>query len=235
MRIVSLNKNLEKYGFLSEMDYKNPDFHGHQTALCIGIKNSNGSWDKVYTLGDTEEEKIKIANNILSDKSLIILEDKITQIENDNLVPKIVYYLPYYVADHSVYQPTVNFQQISYASNVSNKVKIEVLFVSEDGWYNRYVVFDLKTIGNRSLSLMEFIEDLETEIEDKASKHNDFFIAAENGEDYLQDDIVLDFYDKSGQKHFIGAKIAKDFLDLVSSIRIIDIDTYENGGIDNEN
>ena len=235
MKIVSLNKNLEKYGFLSEMDYKNPDFHGHQTALCIGIKNSNGSWDKVYTSGDTEEEKIKIANNILSDKSLIILEDKITQIENDNLVPKIVYYLPYYVADHSVYQPTVNFQQISYASNVSNKVKIEVLFVSEDGWYNRYVVFDLKTIGNRSLSLMEFIEDLETEIEDKASQHNDFFIAAENGEDYLQDDIVLDFYDKSGQKHFIGAKIAKDFLDLVSSIRIIDIDTYENGGIDSEN
>lgn len=235
MRIVSLNKNLEKYGFLPEMDYKNPDFHGHQTALCIGIKNSNGSWDKVYTSGDTEEEKIKIANDILNDKSLIILEDKITQIENDNLVPKIVYYLPYYVAEHSVYQPTVNFQQISYASNVSNKVKIEVLFVSEDGWYNRYVVFDLKTIGNRSLSLMEFIEDLETEIEDRASQHNDFFIAAENGEDYSQDDIVLDFYDKSGQKHFIGAKIAKDFLDLVSSIRIIDIDTYENGGTDSEN
>lgn len=230
MKIVSLNKNIEKYGFLPEMEYKNPDFHGHQTALCIGIRNPNGSWDKTYTSGNTEEEKIKTANDILNDKSLIILEDKITQIENDNLVPKIVYYLPYYVADHSAYQPTVNFQQISYASNVSNKIKVEVLFVSEDGWYNRYVVFDLNTVGveemnSHSLSLIDFIEDLEMEIEDAVSKNKDFFIASENGEDYIKDDVVLDFYDKSGQKHLIGNRIAKDFLDLVSSIRIIDIDT----------
>lgn len=222
MKIVSLNKNIERYGFLSEMEYKNPDFHGHQVVLCIGVKNSDGSWDKVYTSENIEEEEIKIADDILNDKSLIILEDKITQFEDNKLVPKIVYYLPYYVADHSAYQPTINFNQISYADNAINNIKVEVLFVSESGWYNRYVTFDFK--GN--LCLLDFIEDLEEEIEDKASKVNgDFFIASENGEDYSEDDIVLDFYDKSGQKQFIGFKTAREFIKLVSSVRIIDIDT----------
>lgn len=241
MKIVSLNKNPEKYGFLSEMEYKNPNFHGHQTALAIGIKNPDGSWDKVYTPGNTEEEKIKIANTILEDKTLIILEDKITQLEDDKLVPKIVYYFPYYVADHSAYQPTVNFEQISYACNVTNDVEIEVLFVCEEGWYNRYVTFNLSTSGSynggKSLSLIDFIENLEVEIENAAFKNKDFFIASEDGDNYQKDDIVLDFYDKSGQKHFIGARIAKDFLDLVSSIRIIGIDTeiIKDGETDNGN
>ena len=95
MKIVSLNKNPERYGYLSEMDYKNPNFHGHQTALAIGIKRPDGSWQEVYTSGDTLDEKIKIADEILNDKSLIILEDKITQLENDKLVSKTIYYFPY--------------------------------------------------------------------------------------------------------------------------------------------
>lgn len=240
MKIVSLNKNPERYGYLSEMDYKNPDFHGHQTALVIGIKIPDGSWNNVYTSGDTLEEKIKVADEILNDKSLIILEDRITQLEDNKLVPRIVYYLPYYVANHSAYQPTINFEQISYACNVTNKVKIEVLFVSEEGWYNRYVTFDLNTSGSysggKSLSLIEFVEDLEMEIEDAASNSKDFFIASEDGENYQKDDVVLDFYDKSGQKYFIGVKTVKDFLYLVSSIRIIDIDTeiIKDNETDNE-
>lgn len=228
MKIVSLNKNPERYGYLSEMDYKNPNFHGHQTALAIGIKRPDGSWQEVYTLGDTLDEKIKIADEILNDKSLIILEDKITQLENDKLVLKTIYYFPYYVADHSAYQPTINFDQISYACNVTNDVKIEVLFVHEEGWYNRYVTFNLSTAGSynggRSLSLMDFIGSLEQEIEERTEEKKDFFIANENTEDYDKGDIVLDFYDKSGQRYLFGGNI-NDYLDMVSSIRIIDINT----------
>lgn len=233
MKIVSLNKNPEKYGYLSEMDLTDKSFHGHQTALAIGIKRPDGSWQDVYTSGDTLEEKTKIANDILSDKSLIILEDKITQLEDNKLVDKIIYYLPYYVADHSAYQPTINFDQISYSCNVRNKVKIEVLFV-RDGC-NRYVTFDMYTSGSWnggvSLSLMDFMEDLETEIEDEASKprkeeDKSFFVAEEDNFDYgySEGDIVLDFYDKAGQKYLFGGN-PEDFLKLVSSIRIIGLDT----------
>lgn len=227
MKIVSLNKNPEKYGFLSELEYRNKTFHGHQVALVIGIKNANGSWEKLCTTAATEQKKEKIADDMLNDKSLIILEDKITQFENNRLVPKTVYYLPYYVADHSAYQPTVNFEQISYACNVENNVKIEVLFVHEEGWYNRYVTFDLKTKGDisgRSLSLMDFIQDLEQYIEDSASENNGNFFIAENLEDCEDGDIALDFYDKAGQKVFVGGSV-EYFLSLVSSIRIINIET----------
>lgn len=238
MKIVSLNKNPERFGFLSEIDYKNEQFHGHQTALCIGIKRLDGTWDKVYTSGNTEEEKIGIANAMLEDKSLIILEEPITQREESGeLVRKIVYHFPYYVADHSAYQPTVNFDQISYSCNTSNDVKIEVLFVHEEGWFNRYVTFDLHTSGSwgggRSLSLMDFIEDLEREIEEAAEEKKDFFIADEDSDDYYEGDIVLDFYDKSGQKYLYGGKVSQ-FLDMVSSVRIIGIETKINKE-DNDN
>ncbi len=233
MKIVSLNKNPERYGYLSEMEYKDPNFHGHQTALCIGVKNTDGSWNKVYTSGSTEEEKIKIANDILNDKSLIILEDKVFYVENNKLVPKTVYYFPYYVADHSVYQPTINFNQICYDDNINNDIKIEVLFVHDEGWYNRYIVFDVHTLGHYSLT--DFVNCLAAKIKENAEDNKDFFIAKEDAENYLENDIVLDFYDSSGQKYFIGYPNAEYFLDLVSSVRIIDINTYKAGEIDNEN
>lgn len=221
MKIISLNKNPERYGFLTEMEYKNEDFHGHQLALGIGIKNPDGSWDRVYTSGNTEEERIELADIILNDNSLIILEDKCTQLENNNLITKTVYYFPYYVADHSAYQPTINFNQISDACNVINNVKIEVLFV-KDSWYNRYVTFDIKA---NNFSLMDFIENLGIYIEESAINKKDFFIATEDSNEYDEGNIVLDFYDKSGRKYLYGGDVSS-LLKLISSIRIIDIDTH---------
>lgn len=237
MQIISLNKDIEKYGFLPELEYKNEHFHGHQTALCIGIKNSDGSWDKTFTSfisGNTEKEKNEIADNILNDKSLIILEDNVNQLEDNKIVTKTFYYLPYYVANHSAYQPTVNFGQISSACNVTNDVKIEVLFVSEDGWYNRYVTFDMHTTsanGGSCMMLIDFIDDLRIEIEERAKSSKDFFILDDEDAEgyreyeYEEGDIALDFYDKSGQMHVIAYQNTNSFLDLISSVRIIDIDT----------
>ena len=221
MKVISLNKNPEKYGYPMEMDFKKSNFHGHQTACTIGIRRTDGTWDMLYTPGDTKEEKTKIAEDMLNDKSLLIVEQRLTQMENEVLVPKTIYFLPYYVADHSVYKPTINFDQISKSSNTNSDVKIEVLFVSEEGWYNRYVVFDLKVSG--SYSLMDFISSLEQIIEDAAENNRHFWINTEN-EEYEEGDIILDFYDESGQKTFVGGNV-EYFLDMVSSIRIIDIKT----------
>lgn len=220
MRVVSLNKNVEKYGFLQEMEYTNDNFHGHQVTLCIGIKNLDGTWNTVFTKGKTEEERINIADNMMNDKSLIILEDLISEVENDEIVAKTIYYLPYYIADHSVYKPTVNFNQIPFLPRVRNKVKIEVLFVKDD-WCNRYVTFETTTI----LSLIDFIKRLESTIMIYAkNKENGFFIAPEDTANYRQGSIVLDFYNKAGEKILIGGN-ARAFLDMISSIRIIDIDS----------
>lgn len=223
MKIVSLNRNVERYGFLSEMEYKNEDFHGHQTALCIGIKDGPNSWDKVYTSGNTTEEKIKIANEMLKDKSLIILEDKYMENANGQIVPKIAYLIPYYVENHSVYQPTVNYDQIPENSNVTNDIKIEVLFVNNEG-FNRYVTFDFSVHGQYHLCLLNFVRSIDERILRKVNKDEDF--VRNIGEHYRKGEISLDFYDKIGRKTVITAPIS-DFLKMISSIRIIDINTKE--------
>lgn len=220
MKIVSLNKSVEKYGFLSELEYKNENFNGHQTAICIGVKNGAESWDKVYTPANTTEERIKIANEMLNDKSLIILEDKFMESENEQLVPKIAYYIPYYVADHSVYRPTINHDQISDNKNSTSDVKIEVLFVNDEG-LNRYVTFDFPVNGQYHLCLMDFIFAMQERILRKAGKNEDFIVEA--GEHYRKGDISLDFYNKIGQRKMITGQVM-DFIRLISSIRIIDID-----------
>ena len=205
MKIVSLNKNSEDYGYPMAMDLKRKGFHGHQTACAIGLKRADGTWEMLYTPGDTKEEKIKVAEDMLNDESLLIVEQKLIEVENGVSIPKAMYFLPYYVENHCAFKPTVNFAQMS----KDTETKIEVLFVNKEGWYNRYVVF--KSTNN---SLMEFIDNLGSKIMESVENNKDFFKD--------KDSIALDFYDESGHKTIVSGNIDY-FLSMVSSVRVVDV------------
>jgi acyl carrier protein len=210
------------------MEIKNKDFHGHQIGLCIGIKDTKTNTVKQNNIPD-DDFNIKF-DKMLEDKELLLLQDSITQVEDGELKERHIYYLPYYVVEHSAYKPTINFEQISsYAYNVTNTVKIEVLFVEDD--YNRYVTFEMNTngsLGGRSLTLMDFISGLEDEIEKKTSKGEDFKCASDEDTEYTEGDTLLDMYDRVGNKVTIVYPDPSGFLDLVSSIRIIGLDVKIN-------
>lgn len=229
MKLRALSKKVTEYGYPLETGLDRKGFNGHQIGMCIGIRDAQTNEVKQNFIPD-DDFNIKF-DKMLEDKELLLLEDSIPQLEDGELKKRHVYYIPYYVVDHSAYKPTINFDQISYACNVANTIQIEVLFV-EDG-YNRYVTFEVHTEGSnlgRSLSLMEFIEDLEMEIEEKTSRGEDFRCASSEDEEFEEGETILDMYDRAGNKLDIGYDSITHFLNMVSSIRIIGLDTVIKEG-----
>jgi hypothetical protein len=224
MKLRALSQKVTEYGYPLETGLDKKGFNGHQIGMCLGIRDAETNAVKQNYIPD-DEFNIKF-DKMLEDKELLLLQDYITQFEDGELKKRFIYYLPYYVVDHSAYKPTINFEQISYACNVTNTVQIEVLFVEDD--YNRYVTFEMNTsgsFGGHSLSLMDFISGLEDEIEEKTSKGEDFKCASDEDPEYNEGDIILDMYDKAGNKISVGYPNPNGFLDLVSSIRIIGLET----------
>ena len=230
MKVISLNKNIGKYNFLNEIEYRSPNFFGHQTGILIGILSQDEKWDKLGVPGETEEEKVKLANEILADKSLIIVEEKITQIENNNLVPKKVYYLPYYVEEHTAFKPTINYTNISNSSNVKQTITYEILLVDDWGC-NRYITKTIVTgpvgfNGGQPYKAYDFMHSLELEIQDMID-NNDYQIrvATSDGEEYSDGDILIDFYDEKGSVYTQAFSSIGGVLDTVVSIRIVGYDS----------
>jgi hypothetical protein len=224
MKLRALSQKITQYGYPLETELDRKGFHGHQIGMCIGIRDAATNKVKQNYIPN-DDFNIQF-DKMLEDKELLLLQDTITQMENNELKRRHIYYIPYYVVEHSAYKPTINFEQISYACNVINTVQIEVLFVDND--YNRYVTFELNTKGghmSRSLSLLEFIEDLEKFIEDKVSIGEDFKYVPAGDSEYDEGDIMLDMYDKAGNRVEIAFSNAREFLKLVSSVRIINLET----------
>lgn len=228
MKLRALSQKVTEYGYPLETGFDRKGFNGHQIGMCIGIRDVKTNAVKQNFIPN-DDFNIQF-DKMLEDKELLILQDTITQFEDNELKERHVYYIPYYVVDHSAYKPTINFEQISYACNVVNNVQIEVLFV-EDG-YNRYVTFNMNTSGNkngRSLSLMDFIDGIQDEIEDKLSRGEDFkCVSLDEDPEYEEGDIVLDMYDKAGNRLTVAYPDPSGFLDLISSIRIIGLDVKIN-------
>ena len=40
MKLKTMNKNLDKFGYPEVLQYDNPEFHGHQKGVAIGIKDN---------------------------------------------------------------------------------------------------------------------------------------------------------------------------------------------------
>lgn len=226
MKVVSLNKDITKYNFINEMNYKSDNFFGHQIGILVGIVGPDDKWDKLGVPGETEEEKLKLVKEILADKSLIIVEEKITQYENNNLVPKKAYYLPYYVEEHTAFKPTINYTNISNSANVKQTITYEILLVDDWGC-NRYITKSIETgpvgfNGGQPYKAYDFMHSLELEIQDMIdSNDSQFRIAPSDEDEYSNGDILIDFYDEKGSVCTQGFGSIGGILDTVVSVRMI--------------
>lgn len=230
MKLRLLSQKAVKYGFSLELLMTNKKgFNGHQIGICIGIRDAESNAVKQNYIPD-DEFNIKF-DKMLEDKELLLLQDTMTQLEDDKLKKRYAYYLPYYVVDHSAYKPTINFEQISYACNVMNTVQIEVLFVDDSNEYNRYMVLELKTGGDENgyaLSLLRFIDDIEEIIEEMAADEREFKYAKAGDPKFEPGNIILDMYDKVGNRIDAGYSSVSNIKDMISSVRIIGLDTKIN-------
>lgn len=222
MKLKSLNKDISKWGYSQDMEYTDADFHGHQRGVAVGIKNNVTGKIEVNclpkSLGD-EQTRDFMLEELLNDKSILLIENGITQFDEEgkNLVPKTIYYLPYYVDGHSVLQPTVTNENISGACNVSYECKVELLFV-EDG-LNRYATIDFNT---RNISIMDMVHDLFEwdELEDELANSGVHF---EEETDEDEEGFYLDFYNEAGERYNLCFSTLERLRDDIVSMRLIDI------------
>lgn len=224
MKLKSLNKIPEKYGIAEFIDYTNESFKGHQIGFCIGDKNNvTGAMTSHLKSKDPNVSDEQLLEEFLKE-GFFVLEDTINQVIEGKFVEnaKTLYFVPYYVVDHSVYQPTPNFTNISFSQNVRNHVKYEVLFVDEQGWYNRYLTLECDTAGGNSicygtsLSFLEIIEDLGKQLEEILQDEANDTITIQN------DSITMTFYDKTGTAYPTEFSSIDEMLKLVTSVRMID-------------
>lgn len=218
MKLKSLNNNgLSKYGFIPEMEYDNPKFNGHQIGVAVGIiDNDSSNIVKNYlnkSLGD-DETRNNLLLEFINDSSIIKIENAINQFnDNNELVRRTIYYMPYYVVDHSLYKPTVNFDNVTHASNVTYKLTVELLFVYDN--LNRYVTVDFLT---RNVPMLELVNDL---FEEDSINENIPQIILGSVDD--EKGFVLDFYDEAGERFDICMGHMSDYRDTLASVRLIDI------------
>lgn len=213
MILKSINKNLDKFGFPETLEYNNDKFHGHQKGIAVGVKdNKTNKFVENFlskSLGDDSTRDF-LLNDLVQDPEILLVEDNITQMVNNELVPRTVYYIPYFVENHSCLQPTINFNNISGACNVSYEIKVELLFATDDG-LNRYMVVDFNTTN---VPIFDLVNDIfDEELPDVVYNKD-----GENGPGYY-----LDFYDEAGQVYNVCVNRSEDFRDLLVSFRLIEL------------
>ena len=235
MILKSANETVKTYGFPEIMEYDNPSFHGTQKGICICIKDNetgtiidNCMPKPAIKEGDESDiEKIRTdeLQRLLSDNKILLIEDGITQMEDGKLKPRTIYYLPYYVADHSFLKPTVLYENISGACNVSYDISIEVLFVEDN--LNRYITLDFQT---RNVSVMDLVYDLfdQDEPEDELLATGLHF---EKETEDNEEGFYLDFYDEAGNQYNLCFSRLDRLRDAIVSMRLIGI-KCEIDGVD---
>ena len=214
MKLKTMNKNLDKFGYPEVLQYDNPEFHGHQKGVAIGIKdNGTNKFIHNYLSKDLGDDATRdfLLNDLIQDPEILLIENNITQMEDGKLVPRTIYYLPYFVEDNSCLAPTVNFDNISGAINVSYKAKVELLFATCDG-LNRYMVVDFET---QNVPIFELVNDIFDEEVPEINYESD----GEEGPGYY-----LDFYDEAGEPYYLCKNRMEDYRDLLVSFRLIGLD-----------
>ena len=235
MILKSANETVKTYGFPEIMEYDNPSFHGTQKGICICIKDNetgtiidNCMPKPAIKEGDESDiEKIRAdeLQRLLSDNKILLIEDGITQMEDGKLKPRTIYYLPYYVVDHSFLKPTVLYENISGACNVSYDISVEVLFVEDN--LNRYITLDFQT---RNVSVMDLVYDLfdQDEPEDELLATGLHF---EKETEDNEEGFYLDFYDEAGNQYNLCFSRLDRLRDAIVSMRLFEI-KCEIDGVD---
>ena len=238
MILNSASKFVKEYGFPEVMEYDNQTFNGTQKGICICIKdnetdtiiNNNMPNPSVKIDNESDIEKIRAdeLQKLLNDNRILLIEDTITQMENGKLKPRTIYYLPYYVANHSFLKPTVLYENISGACNVSYDVSIEILFVEDN--LNRYVTLDLHT---KNISIIDLVYNLFEQDELK----NELVTAGLHFKEETEDEkegFYLDFYDEAGNQYNLCFSRLDRLRDAIVSIRLIGIKCNIDGVNENE-
>lgn len=227
MKIVSVSKKTEKYGYTHNLEYKNDSFHGHQIGIAVCVRNNKtGAIENNYlseTLGD-EKTRDSLLLEMFQDEDIMLITKSITQYDNGVLTPKTIYYVPYFVMGHTRFQSTVMYDNVDDTCNTSYNIKIELLLV-KDG-LSRYVTVPVYT---RNVSIIDNIYEMFDDDENLEVLN----IGWQGSEDEDETGYVLDFYDVVGERHDLIFCNGEQIRNTIVSMRLIEIKRHIDGEEDN--
>lgn len=220
MRLVALNKNTEKYGYQSELEYGDDNFNGHQIGVAICVQNEETQEIEFNylskNLGDKDTRDFALGE-LLHEKKCVFISETFTQFDdNGELVTKSIYYLPYYVADHSRFKPTVSYENVGDFLGCSCDVQVEVIF-SKNG-LTRYMTFNFNT---HNVSVMDVIYNNIFGFSTDPGALEEYGIKWQDNEEGCG--YVLDFYNAAGSRHNLVFSSTEELRDAIVSMRVIDL------------
>ena len=219
-----------KYGYPIEMQYDNNDFFGTQRGIALG--SINAKTEEVvdaYTPGDTFEEKSEVFMNILNDKNILLIEQ--FQEKTDDLEGKYIYYLPYYVQNHTVYQPGILYENIKYSNDKVNNIVVEILLCRNN--LNRYIHLMFKSIN---VPIWDLINDaFYVDTKEVSKQINLEYVTKEEEEEKgISSGYYLEYYDEIGNPYSVWFKEVGDIKKDIIAFRLIDLNVKEKISIKSE-
>lgn len=227
MKLIPLNKDcdiLKECGFEGALTYDNPKFHGHQkgVAICLINKETGRVENNMLSekLGDKRRDDI--LKMILESKTIVKVVDEINQYEEGRLIKKQIFYLPYIVEGHSVFKPTINYDNISGATNVEYQLDIEILFVHEN--LNRYITVHVTTTNVSIMDSIYYMFEDDDLLKEELLLHGIEYVSSyeESDEDGCTG-YNVDFYDEAGNMYHYGFPSGERLRDTVASVRLVGI------------
>lgn len=220
MKLHVLNTKLADYGFAKELDYADKTFHGHQKGVAIALINYDYDpgvkplevFENYLPAAVIDDDREKSLVAILNDASITKLYQRVTMEVGEQLVARMIVYVPYYVVDHTCFAPTLNFDNVDpHLDGVYEpfKVDIELLFVC-DGM-NRYTTFHglLKNV-----SIWDAVDSI-FDHKELLQGLGCVFKKESNQE------FTLDFYNEVGEQGIMEFTSPNDLKDRLVSFRLI--------------
>lgn len=222
MKLFPLNRDntiLEECGYSDVLEFKDDKFHGHQKGVAICIINKQTGVVEDNMLHKELQNRDELLQKILESKDIIKVVDDITQFQNGKLIKKQIFFLPYIVSGHSVFKETVNYDNVSGATNVKYALDVEILFVHEH--LNRYITVN---IGTTNVSIMDAVYGMfeDDELLQLEFPNYGFWYNHTESEEYGKG-WVVDFYDEAGNRYEYAFEDGERLRDTIASVRLIEI------------
>lgn len=210
MKLHALNERIVNYGFPLEIEDKDEEFHGHSRGILFAITDMSGNVLKNH-MPDGSDDSLK---KLLADPCITKLDQtffsKTTEDDEEPVAERIGYYLPYYVVGHSMFMPTLNYDNIIDDGEHENFVDLELILACNG--MNRYITAHLNTVN---VSIMSAL------YESFNGPQSEKFLESLGFKSFSYGGFSIDVYNEIGECDGLYFADAEAVRDAIISVRII--------------
>lgn len=202
-----------------EHDFEIQDtlWDGYSIGKAVGRVRKDGTHES-FIKEDKDANNNEAFDKLLREYPLHKKEFQL--VVNGNVESVSYYFILYKIVGRSLDKQTFSEEFVQGASNVSYEVTYEVMLTAGNGLI-KYIVPSYKTSGSGSMSFFEVVKNLEDTFEE-------YFSDCLNGFSHEDNCFMVYFYDAVGEKYPVEVYSVNELLSMVTSMRVLKIETKIN-------